>query len=75
MLPLLLCLCWYFYSALSVIACVHAPLGALVITGSDPPFSEYYWNDRHEEIKTYCEKDIKATANVILKMSGMPICQ
>ena len=36
--------------------------------------SEYFWNGQHDEIKTYCEKDIKATANVILKMSGMPIC-
>ena len=36
--------------------------------------SEYYWNERHEEIKTYCEKDIKATANVILKVAGLPIC-
>ena len=36
--------------------------------------SEYYWNGQHDEIKTYCEKDVKATANVILKMAGMPIC-
>ena len=36
--------------------------------------SEYYWAGRHDEIKTYCEKDIKATANVILKIAGLPIC-
>jgi len=35
--------------------------------------SKAYWNDRLEEIKTYCEKDVKATANVILKMAQLPI--
>jgi len=40
---------------------------------SGPEVNEYYWNGKLEEIKTYCEKDIKATANVLLKIAGMPI--
>jgi len=35
--------------------------------------NEAYWNGRLEEIKEYCEKDIKATAEVMLKISGMPL--
>lgn len=42
---------------------------------SGPEVSEYYYDERYDEIKTYCEKDIKATANIILKIAGMPICQ
>ena len=42
---------------------------------SGPEVSEYYYDGRLDEIKTYCEKDIKATANIILKIAGMPICQ
>jgi len=59
-----------------------APLGLLctalgiptpkdAMNGSE--VSKAYWNDRLEEIKTYCEKDVKATANVILKMAQLPI--
>ena len=40
---------------------------------SGPEVNEYYWNGRLEEIKTYCEKDIQATANIMLKMANMPI--
>jgi predicted PolB exonuclease-like 3'-5' exonuclease len=40
---------------------------------SGPEVNEYYWNGRLEEIKTYCEKDIQATANIMLKMASMPI--
>jgi uncharacterized protein YprB with RNaseH-like and TPR domain len=40
---------------------------------SGPEVNEYYWDGRLEEIKTYCEKDIQATANIILKMASMPI--
>ena len=32
-----------------------------------------YWNGRLEEIKDYCEKDIRATANLLLRLSGIPI--
>jgi hypothetical protein len=39
---------------------------------SGPEVNEYYWSGRLEEIKTYCEKDVKATADVMLKISGMP---
>jgi len=35
--------------------------------------SEAYWNGKLDEIKNYCEKDIKATAEVMLKISGMPL--
>ena len=37
---------------------------------SGPEVNEYYWNGRMEEIKTYCEKDIRATADIMLKISG-----
>ena len=40
---------------------------------SGPEVNEYYWSGRLGEIKTYCEKDIQATANIILKMASMPI--
>ena len=37
--------------------------------------SEAYWNRQElERIKTYCENDVKATANIILKMARKPIC-
>jgi hypothetical protein len=42
---------------------------------SGPEVNEYYWNDRLEEIKVYCEKDIQATANVMLKMAHMEIIE
>ena len=42
---------------------------------SGPEVNEYYWAGRIDEIKTYCEKDIKATANILLRMSGMPIIE
>jgi len=32
-----------------------------------------YWSGRLEEIKTYCEKDIKATGDLMLRLSGIPI--
>ena len=32
-----------------------------------------YWNNQLEDIKEYCEKDVQATINVMLKMSNMPI--
>ena len=36
--------------------------------------TEAYWqNDQLERIKDYCEGDVKATANVILKMSRLPL--
>ena len=59
-----------------------APLGLLCTTLGIPTpkdamegsqVSEAYWNGRLEEIKTYCEKDVKATASVILKMAKLPI--
>ena len=40
---------------------------------SGPEVNEYYWDGKLDEIKTYCEKDIKATANVVLKIAGMSI--
>lgn len=40
---------------------------------SGPEVNEYYWAGRLEEIKTYCEKDVKATAEIMLKISGLPI--
>ena len=33
--------------------------------------TEEYWNGNIEKIKTYCEGDVKATMNVMLKISGM----
>jgi DNA polymerase elongation subunit (family B) len=33
--------------------------------------TEEYWNGNLEKIKTYCEGDVKATMNVMLKMSGL----
>jgi len=59
-----------------------APLGLLCTSLGIPTpkdamegseVSEAYWNGRLEEIKIYCEKDVKATANVILKISQLPI--
>lgn len=40
---------------------------------SGPEVNEYFWAGRLEEIKTYCEKDIQATANIMLKLAGMPL--
>lgn len=40
---------------------------------SGPEVNEYYWAGRLEEIKTYCEKDIKATAEIMLKIGGLPL--
>jgi len=34
-----------------------------------------YWNGQLEEIKEYCERDIKATADLMLRLSGIPIIQ
>lgn len=34
-----------------------------------------YWAGRLEEIKTYCEADVEATMNVMLKMSNLPIIE
>jgi hypothetical protein len=42
---------------------------------SGPEVNEYYWDGRLDEIKTYCEKDIKATANILLRISGMSILE
>ena len=43
------------------------------IKGSE--VSQAYWERNElERIKTYCENDVKATANIILKMARMPIC-
>lgn len=59
-----------------------APLGLLCTSLGIPTpkdamegsqVSEAYWNGRLEDIKTYCEKDVKATASVILKISQLPI--
>lgn len=38
-----------------------------------PEVNRYFWQGRIEEIKTYCEKDIEATANLLLRLSGMNI--
>lgn len=35
--------------------------------------SEHYWNGNLENIMKYCEGDVKATMNVMLKMSNMEI--
>jgi hypothetical protein len=35
--------------------------------------SEHYWNGNIENIMKYCEGDVKATMNVMLKMSNMEI--
>ena len=35
--------------------------------------NEAYWSGRLEEIKTYCEKDVKATGDLMLRLSGIPI--
>jgi hypothetical protein len=35
--------------------------------------STSYWNGKIEEIKQYCEGDVEATMNVMLKLSGMQI--
>lgn len=31
-----------------------------------------YWDGEEERIKEYCEKDVKAVANLVLKMTGLP---
>jgi len=37
--------------------------------------SEAYWNRKElARIQTYCENDVKATANIVLKMARQPIC-
>ena len=35
--------------------------------------AEAYWNGRIEEIKNYCEDDVCATMNVMLKLSNMEL--
>lgn len=60
-----------------------APLG-LLCTSLDIPspkndlsgskVTEAYWNGQLDRIKDYCEGDVKATANVILKFANMTIC-
>jgi hypothetical protein len=37
--------------------------------------AEAYWAGRLEEIKTYCEADVEATMNVMLRMSNLPIIE
>jgi hypothetical protein len=37
--------------------------------------NRFYWEGRLPEIVTYCEKDIKATANIMLRLAGMPIIE
>jgi hypothetical protein len=34
-----------------------------------------YWNGNLEKIKDYCEGDVLATMNVMLKISCLPIIQ
>lgn len=61
-----------------------APLGLLCTSLGIPSpkndlegskVTEAYWErDELERIKDYCEGDVKATANVILKMSRLPLC-
>ena len=42
------------------------------IDGSD--ISRVFWQEKdHERIKTYCEKDVLTTAQVLLRMSRMPL--
>lgn len=38
-----------------------------------PEVNRYFWQGRIEEIKDYCEKDIEASANLILRLSGKPL--
>ena len=59
-----------------------APLG-LLCTALDIPtpkdemygseVNDAYWADRLDEIVIYCEKDVRATANVMLKFAGLPL--
>lgn len=59
-----------------------APLG-LLCTALDIPtpkdemygseVNDAYWMGRLQEIVTYCEKDVRATANVMLKFAGLPL--
>lgn len=35
--------------------------------------SEYFWKGEVEKIKSYCEDDVKATMNIMLRMAGMDI--
>tara|TARA_R110000772_G_scaffold59349_4_gene134433 strand:- start:3843 stop:4568 length:726 start_codon:yes stop_codon:yes gene_type:complete len=61
-----------------------APLGLLCTSLGIPSpkndlsgskVTDAYWNRNElERITTYCEADVKATANVILKMSRLPLC-
>jgi hypothetical protein len=34
-----------------------------------------YWNGNLEKIKEYCEGDVEATMNVMLKISGLGLLQ
>ena len=38
-----------------------------------PEVNRYFWQGRIEEIKDYCEKDIEASANLMLRLSGKPL--
>jgi predicted PolB exonuclease-like 3'-5' exonuclease len=38
-----------------------------------PEVNRYFWQGRIEEIKSYCEKDIEASANLMLRLSGMDL--
>lgn len=40
---------------------------------SNDQVSQRYWNGELEDIKTYCEGDVKATMNVMLKISSLDI--
>lgn len=61
-----------------------APLGLLCTSLGIPSpkndlaghmVTDAYWNNNElERIKDYCEGDVKATANVILKFANMPLC-
>jgi hypothetical protein len=49
---------------------IPSPKGSSV---AGPEVSGQYWEGNLEDIKDYCELDVKATMNVILKMSNMEI--
>ena len=60
------------YTSLDLLAAVFdIPSPKDDIDGSQ--INEVFWyQNAHERIMTYCEKDVKTTAQVLLKMNGLP---
>jgi len=58
-------------SLASICESLKIPSPKTIMDGSD--VTSEYWNGNLENIKNYCELDVAATMNVILKMANMPL--